>query len=139
MSYSSPISKVIKSKSSKVDSSKKERKKKTVRIELVVDEDEAKIIDDNAQKMYLNRSEYARARMLKRVYTAARKLPEPDYLTLVTNLRELRAQGNNLNQIARGINQSLKRGDDLNLDITELQIAIQSNIRATQTIIAALT
>jgi Bacterial mobilisation protein (MobC) len=84
--------------------SKKKRKRKTVRIELVVDEDEAKIIDDNAEKMYLNRSEYLRARGLKRVYTKNREVPPVEIIALIQILSELKRQGNNLNQIARRLN-----------------------------------
>jgi hypothetical protein len=138
MSNLSSNSKVIKSKPIASSNKKKERKNKTVRMELVVDEDEAKIIDGNAEKMYLKRSEYLRARGLKRVYTAARKLPEADYITLVKNLQELKAQGNNLNQIARGINTSLLKNGSLELDVAGLKTAIASNIAATQAIIKAL-
>jgi hypothetical protein len=139
MGNPSSNSKVIKSKPIASSSKKKERKNKTVRMELVVDEDEAKIIDGNAEKMYLKRSEYLRARGLKRVYTATRKIPEADYITLAKNLKELKAQGNNLNQIARGINTSLLKNGSLELDVTGLKTAIASNIAATQAIIKALT
>jgi hypothetical protein len=138
MSNPSSNSKVIKSKPIASSNKKKERKNKTVRMELVVDEDEAKIIDGNAEKMYLKRSEYLRARGLKRVYTATRKLPEADYITLAKNLHELKAQGNNLNQIARGINTSLLKNGSLELDVAGLKTAIASNIAATQAIIKAL-
>jgi hypothetical protein len=138
MSNSASHPKVIKSKPIAPSNKKKERKNKTVRMELVVDEDEAKIIDGNAEKMYLKRSEYLRARGLKRVYTAVSKLPEADYITLAKNLQELKAQGNNLNQIARGINTSLLKNGSLELDVAGLKTAIASNIAATQAIIKAL-
>jgi Bacterial mobilisation protein (MobC) len=104
MSNLPPTSEVVEDTPNSTAPSKKWRKRKTVRIELVVDEDEAKIIDDNAEKMYLNRSEYLRARGLKRVYTKNREVPPVEIIALIQILSELKRQGNNLNQMARRLN-----------------------------------
>jgi hypothetical protein len=104
MSDSLSTSEVVEDTPNSTAPSKKKRKRKTVRIELVVDEDEARIIDDNAEKMYLNRSEYLRARGLKRVYTKNREVPPVEIIALIQILSELKRQGNNLNQVSRRLN-----------------------------------
>jgi Bacterial mobilisation protein (MobC) len=57
--------------------------------------------------MYLNRSEYLRARGLKRVYTKGREVPPVEIIALTQVLSELKRQGNNLNQIARRLNSGI--------------------------------
>jgi hypothetical protein len=119
MSDSLPILEVVEDNSDSIAPSKKKRKRKTVRIELVVDEDEAKIIDGNAEKMYLNRSEYLRARGLKRVYTKNREVPPVEIIALIQILSELKRQGNNLNQVARRLNSGGSIDLPIHLETTE--------------------
>jgi Bacterial mobilisation protein (MobC) len=109
---------------------------KTKRVEVRMSKRELKIIDASAKKANLNRSEYLRLRGQKKVYMRA--LPRHDYDTLTRNYRELRAQGNNLNQIAKALNTALKTGDRVNFDANELKTAIEANRTATQAICAAL-
>jgi molybdopterin converting factor small subunit len=109
---------------------------KTKRVEVRMSKRELKIIDASAKKANLNRSEYLRLRGQKKVYMRA--LPRHDYDTLTRNYRELRAQGNNLNQIAKALNTALKAGDRVNFDANELKTAIEANRTATQAICAAL-
>jgi uncharacterized protein (DUF1778 family) len=71
----------------------------TQQINLKLTRRQKQIIDNNAKKMGLNRSDYLIARATKCPYTRANNIPEPDYITLMLNLRQLRAQGNNLNQL----------------------------------------
>jgi hypothetical protein len=122
MNDPSSVTEVIKSDSDSttLPTTRKKRKNKTVRIEIVVDEDEAKIIDDNAKKIYLNRSEYLRFRGLKRVYVRSREVPPIEIISLIQILRELKRQGNNLNQIARKLNsgKSATRTDDKPFNLT---------------------
>lgn len=72
----------------------------------------------------------------KQVYTKA--LPERDYTTLSRNYRELRAQGNNLNQIARALNTAQLAGDRVNLDVRDVEAAIASISLTTQIIRTAM-
>jgi Bacterial mobilisation protein (MobC) len=109
---------------------------KTKRVEVRMSKRELKIIDASAKKANLNRSEYLRLRGQKKVYMRA--LPHHDYDTLTRNYRELRAQGNNLNQIAKALNTALKAGYQVNFDVNELKTAIEANRTATQAICAAL-
>jgi hypothetical protein len=109
---------------------------KTKRVEVRMSKRELKIIDASAKKANLNRSEYLRLRGQKKVYMRA--LPRHDYDTLTRNYRELRAQGNNLNQIAKALNTALKAGYQVNFDANELKTAIEANRTATQAICAAL-
>jgi Bacterial mobilisation protein (MobC) len=109
---------------------------KTERVEVRMSTQELKIIDAAAKKVNLNRSEYLRLRGQKRVYT--KELPRRDYDTLTRNYRELRAQGNNLNQIARALNTALGFGCQVNFDANDLKIAIEANQLATQAVCAAL-
>ena len=110
---------------------------KTERVEVRMSKRELKNIDTSATKVNLTRSEYLRLRGQKKVYTRA--LPSRDYETLTRNYRELRAQGNNLNQIAKALNTALKVGHQLNFDGDSLKIAIEANQQATQAIRTALT
>jgi hypothetical protein len=91
---------------------------KTKRVEVRMSKRELKIIDASAKKANLNRSEYLRLRGQKKVY--------------------MRAQGNNLNQIAKALNTALKAGYQVNFDANELKTAIEANRTATQAICAAL-
>lgn len=110
---------------------------KNERVEVRMSKRELEIIDKSARKANLNRSEYLRLRGQKKVYTKA--LPSRDYETLTRNYRELRAQGNNLNQIAKALNTALKIGHQLNFDADDLKVAIAANLVATKAICTALT
>ena len=105
------------------------------RVEVRMSDRELRIIDASAQKTGLNRSEYLRARGLKRVYTAVRNIPNPDYENLMLNYRELRAQGNNLNQITKAIHLAKFTGQSIVIDEAELRAAVAANNRATQAIL----
>ena len=107
------------------------------RVEVRMSDRELRLIDAAAQKTGLNRSEYLRVRGLKRVYTKVQPLPSPDYENLMLNYRELRAQGNNLNQITKAIHLAKFTGQAI--DSTELRAAVEANNRATQAILATLT
>ncbi len=109
---------------------------KSRRVEVRMSDRELRIIDASAKKANLNRSEYLRLRGQKKVYTKA--LPRHDYDTLTRNYRELRAQGNNLNQIAKALNTAALAGYQVNLDANDLKTAIEANRVATQAICAAL-
>lgn len=109
---------------------------KSRRVEVRMSDRELRIIDASAKKANLNRSEYLRLRGQKKVYTKA--LPCHDYDTLTRNYRELRAQGNNLNQIAKALNTAALAGYQVNLDANDLKTAIEANRIATQAIRAAL-
>lgn len=108
------------------------------RVEVRMSDRELRLIDAAAQKTGLNRSEYLRVRGLKRVYTKVKPLPSPDYENLMLNYRELRAQGNNLNQITKAIHTAKFTGQSISIDSTELRAAVEANNRATQAILATL-
>jgi Bacterial mobilisation protein (MobC) len=105
------------------------------RVEIVMSDRELQIIDTNARKTGLNRSEYLRARGMKRTYTIARHLPDPDYAKLMSNLRELKAQGNNLNQMTRAVHLARLAGNMVIVDDRQLQATLEANNRATQAIL----
>jgi Bacterial mobilisation protein (MobC) len=109
---------------------------KTQRVEVRMSKRELKIIDASAKRMRLNRSEYLRARGLKRVYKSIQAIPNPDYANLMLNYRELRAQGNNLNQMTKAIHLAKFTGLSIEIDKTLLQAAVEANNRATQAILA---
>jgi hypothetical protein len=106
------------------------------RVEVRMSERELRTIDRSAAKIGITRSEYLRLRGTKQVYTKA--LPERDYTTLSRNYRELRAQGNNLNQIARALNTAQLAGDRVNLDVRDVEAAIASISLTTQIIRTAM-
>ncbi len=97
----------------------KQRKRKIFRIELVVNEDELKNIEDNASKMDMTRSEYLRARGLKQIYTRNRQVPPVEIIALIKILSELKRQGNNINQIARKLNSGGSFDRTIHLKATE--------------------
>jgi Bacterial mobilisation protein (MobC) len=105
------------------------------RVELVMSDRELQVIDTNARKTGLNRSEYLRARGMKRTYTIARHLPDPDYAKLMLNLRELKAQGNNLNQMTRAVHLARLAGNMVIVDDRQLQATLEANNRATEAIL----
>jgi hypothetical protein len=105
------------------------------RVEVRMSDRELRLIDASAQKTGLNRSEYLRVRGLKRVYTKVRPLPSPDYENLMLNYRELRAQGNNLNQMTKAIHLAKFTGGSVVIDRSELRAAVEANNRATQAIL----
>jgi hypothetical protein len=104
------------------------------RIEVRVSDRELQIIDASAQKSGCTRSEYLRARGLKRVYMKKRSLPDPDYANLMLNYRELRAQGNNLNQIARVLNTARLRGESVEDYLEVVEATMVVNQETIQTI-----
>lgn len=110
---------------------------KTERVEVRMSKRELKNIDTSAKKVNLTRSEYLRLRGQKKVYTRA--LPSRDYETLTRNYRELQAQGNNFNQIAKALNTALKAGHQVNFDENHLKVAIEANLKTKQEIHTALT
>ncbi|WP_310426135.1 plasmid mobilization protein [Chamaesiphon sp. VAR_48_metabat_135_sub] len=118
-------------KSEEIDLSKG----KTERIEVRMSERELKIIDASAKKMRMNRSEYLRTRGLKRVYKSIQAIPSPDYANLMLNYRELRAQGNNLNQMTKAVHLAKFTGQSIAIDKTVLQAAVEANNRATQAVL----
>jgi hypothetical protein len=111
---------------------------KTRRVEVMMSDRELQIIDTNAKKTGLNRSEYLRARGMKRTYTMARHLPDPDYAKLMVNLRELRAQGNNLNQLTRAVHLARLGGDTIHIDRSKLSNTLEANQRATTAVLNAM-
>jgi Bacterial mobilisation protein (MobC) len=110
-------------------------KGKTERIEVRMSEQELKIVDASAKKMRMNRSEYLRTRGLKRVYRSIQAIPSPDYADLMLNYRELRAQGNNLNQMTKALNSAKFTGQSIAIDKTVLQAAVEANNRATRAVL----
>jgi Bacterial mobilisation protein (MobC) len=108
---------------------------KVRRVEVRMSDRELRLIDASAEKTGLNRSEYLRLRGLKRVYTKVKPLPSPDYENLMLNYRELRAQGNNLNQMTKAIHLAKFTGGSVVIDRSELRAAVEANDRATQAIL----
>jgi uncharacterized protein (DUF1778 family) len=111
--------------------------RKTQQINLKLTRRQKQIIDNNAKKTGLNRSDYLIARATKRPYTRANNIPEPDYISLMLNLRELRAQGNNLNQLTRAVHVAKLRGDLILVDEIQLQATLEANLQACQAILNA--
>lgn len=74
------------------------KRKRPIRILLFVDISEKDIIDKNATKLNMNRSEYLRA-------MATGSLTRPEKEDFAKLLKELGAIGNNLNQIAKHTNR----------------------------------
>ena len=105
------------------------------RVEVRISDRELRLIDASAKKTGLTRSEYLRVRGLKRVYTKVKPLPSPDYENLMLNYRELRAQGNNLNQMTKAIHLAKFTGGSVVIDRSELRAAVEANNRATQAIL----
>lgn len=105
------------------------------RVEVRISDRELRLIDASAKKTGLTRSEYLRVRGLKRVYTKVKPLPSPDYENLMLNYRELRAQGNNLNQMTKAIHLAKFTGGSVVIDESELRAAVEANNRATQAIL----
>lgn len=104
------------------------------RIEVRVSDRELQIIDTSATKSGCTRSEYLRARGLKRVYMKKRSLPDPDYAHLMLNYRELKAQGNNLNQIARVLNTARLEGEPVGDYLEVVKATMAVNQETLQTI-----
>jgi hypothetical protein len=98
-------------------------------------QEQMKIIDASAKRMRLNRSEYLRTRGLKRVYKSIQAIPNSDYANLMLNYRELRAQGNNLNQMTKAIHLAKFTGQSISVDEAVLQAAVEANNRATQAVL----
>ncbi len=119
-------------KSKQVDRS--ERKIK--RVEVLMSDRELQIVDAAAKEMRLNRSEYLRARGLK--YPATRSVPKPEYAALMLNYRELRAQGNYLQQMTKAVNLAKINGQSIVIDEIQLQATLEANDRATQAILATI-
>lgn len=114
----------------------KTAERKTERIEILATKSQVKKIDAHAKKTGLNRSQYLLARGEKRTYTMARHLPDPDYAKLMLNLRELKAQGNNLNQLTRAVHLARLNGHHyIGIDEAELQKVAEANQQATQAIL----
>lgn len=109
--------------------------RKTQQVNLKLTQREKQIIDSNAKKTGLNRSDYLIARATKRTYTKANNIPEPDYVNLMLNLRELRAQGNNLNQLTRAVHIAKLQGDLILVDEIQLQATLEANLQARQAIL----
>jgi uncharacterized protein (DUF1778 family) len=109
--------------------------RKTQQINLKLTRRQKQIIDNNAKKMGLNRSDYLIARATKRPHTRANEILAPDYVNLMLNLRELRAQGNNLNQLTRALHVAKLRGDLIIVDETQLQATLEANLQARQAIL----
>jgi hypothetical protein len=107
------------------------------RIEVRITQRELEQIDRAAQKMSLTRSEYLRLRGLKKVYTRIQSLPDLDYAKLMVVYRELQAQGNNLNQIARSLHQAKLEGKEIDC-LNEIDRLIATNRQALETIVANL-
>lgn len=105
------------------------------RVEVRISDRELRLIDASAKKTGLTRSEYLRVRGLKRVYTKVKPLPSPDYENLMLNYRELRAQGNNLNQMTKAIHLAKFTGGSIVINESELRAAVEANNRATQAIL----
>jgi hypothetical protein len=105
------------------------------RVEVRISDRELRLIDASAKKTGLTRSEYLRVRGLKRVYTKVKPLASPDYENLMLNYRELRAQGNNLNQMTKAIHLAKFTGGSVVIDRSELRAAVEANNRATQAIL----
>ncbi len=109
--------------------------RKTKRIELRVTNRNFQIIEKFAKKSGMNRSEYLEARGIKRTYMKTNNIPEPDYAHLMLNFRELRAQGNNLNQLTRAVHVARLQGDIVVVDDSMLQAAIAANLQAREAIV----
>jgi hypothetical protein len=110
---------------------------KNRRIEVRISDRELQLIDKSANQLRLTRSEYLRMRGLKGVYTRKQELPDTNYAKLMLNYRELKAQGNNLNQIAKVLNQSRLEGKEVDL-LTEIELAIVANRQTVEAIRQAL-
>jgi uncharacterized protein (DUF1778 family) len=110
--------------------------RKTSRIEIRVSDRELRLIDAAAQETGLNRSEYLIARGLKQVCVTTRNVAEPNYVSLAQTLRELKAQGNNLNQMTRALHIAIEHGSIF--DLGALETAIDVNYAATQAIIKVM-
>jgi hypothetical protein len=113
--------------------------RKTNRIELRVGSQDLEIIEANAKQVGLNRSQFLIARGKKQTYPIARHLPTPNYAPLMLNLRELKSQGNDLQQIGRAMNRALLNGKSVAVDSQQLQQLIADNQQAIQAILIALT
>jgi uncharacterized protein (DUF1778 family) len=107
------------------------------RIEVRITQRELDQIDRAAQNLGLTRSEYLRLRGLKKVYTRRQSLPDLDYAKLMVVYRELQAQGNNLNQIARSLHQAKLEGKEID-GLDEIDRVIATNRQALQTIVTHL-
>ncbi|AFY97083.1 plasmid mobilization protein [Chamaesiphon minutus] len=113
--------------------------RKTNRIELRVGSQDLEIIEANAKQVGLNRSQFLISRGKKQTYPIARHLPDPNYAPLMLNLRELKSQGNDLQQIGRAMNRALLNGKSVAVDSQQLQQLIADNQQAIQAILIALT
>jgi hypothetical protein len=110
---------------------------KTSRIEIRVSDRELWQIDTFASEIGLTRSDYLRARGLKEPHLIRRNIAEPNYIALAKTLNELKAQGNNLNQLTRALHTAMQY-EGVSFDLEALEAALIVNQQATQAILEAM-
>jgi Bacterial mobilisation protein (MobC) len=106
-------------------------------ITLRLTDEELDTIEQQSRKLELNRSDYLRHQALKPVrrLKPAKDLDILQYQELALLRRELSAQGNNLNQIARALNTLLQTGEPVKIDISRLEMIANESYAATKSIL----
>ncbi|PSB59566.1 plasmid mobilization protein [Chamaesiphon polymorphus] len=104
---------------------------KTNHISLRVSNEQLEIIEAECRAVNMNRSEYLLFRGTINDRTLRRlkqeRLSQDEYAELTLIRREYIAQGNNLNQIARGVNLANQEGRAIEIDSKALQEIAAAN------------